>query len=104
VIGWKRSLVPRRTLMETGHGGKFVIPSHGTELMNRGIEQTTILASKLKELGVDMLDVSSGGNDLRGKIKVGPSYRKSTLSLPGVSLIQQRSNSPSTSKRLSQTS
>jgi hypothetical protein len=45
--------------------------------MNRGIEQTTILATKLKELGVDMLDVSSGGNDLRGKIKVGPSYRKS---------------------------
>jgi hypothetical protein len=49
--------------------------------MNRGIEQTTILATKLKELGVDMLDVSSGGNDLRGKIKVGPSYRKSSLSI-----------------------
>jgi len=49
------------------------------KLMSRGIEQTTILASKLKELGVDMLDVSSGGNDLRGKIKVGPSYRKSPL-------------------------
>jgi hypothetical protein len=56
-------------------------PSHVIELINRGIEQTTILATKLKELGVDMLDVSSGGNDLRGKIKVGPSYRKSSLSI-----------------------
>ena len=52
------------------------------KLMNRGIEQTTILAGKLKELGVDLLDVSSGGNDLRAKIKVGPSYRKSTLLFP----------------------
>lgn len=47
------------------------------KLTCRGIEQTTILAGKLKELGIDMLDVSSGGNDLRAKIKVGPSYRMS---------------------------
>jgi hypothetical protein len=42
----------------------------------RGIEQTTILARKLADLGIDLIDVSSGGNDLRGKIKLGPSYRE----------------------------
>lgn len=40
-----------------------------------GIEQTTILAAKLRDAGIDLLDVSSGGNDLRGNIKVGPSYQ-----------------------------
>lgn len=44
-------------------------------LMARGIDQTTILTQKLADLGVDLIDVSSGGNDLRGNIKVGPSYR-----------------------------
>jgi broad specificity phosphatase PhoE len=63
--------------METGPGGKLQDGMIETELTIRGIEQTTILASKLKELGVDLLDVSSGGNDLRAKIKVGPSYRES---------------------------
>ena len=63
--------------MEIGHGGKSSDRVMRMKLMNRGIEQTTILAGKLKELGVDLLDVSSGGNDLRAKIKVGPSYRKS---------------------------
>lgn len=40
-----------------------------------GLEQTTIFAEKLRDLGIDLLDVSSGGNDLRGKIKVGPKYQ-----------------------------
>ncbi|WVQ82154.1 hypothetical protein IAT38_004282 [Cryptococcus sp. DSM 104549] len=40
-----------------------------------GIEQTTVLAKKLAEAGVDLLDVSSGGNDLRQKVKVGPAYQ-----------------------------
>ncbi|WWC70215.1 uncharacterized protein I206_104165 [Kwoniella pini CBS 10737] len=40
-----------------------------------GIEQTTILTQKLADLGVDLIDVSSGGNDLRQKVKVGPSYQ-----------------------------
>jgi hypothetical protein len=43
----------------------------------RGIEQTTILTQRLADIGVDLIDVSSGGNDLRGEIKVGPSYRTS---------------------------
>ncbi|WWC89309.1 uncharacterized protein L201_004230 [Kwoniella dendrophila CBS 6074] len=40
-----------------------------------GIEQTTILTQKLADIGVDLIDVSSGGNDLRQKVKVGPSYQ-----------------------------
>lgn len=40
-----------------------------------GIEQTTILAQKLRDLGVDLIDVSSGGNYVGQKIPVGPSYQ-----------------------------
>ncbi|AAW40788.1 oxidoreductase, putative [Cryptococcus deneoformans JEC21] len=40
-----------------------------------GIEQTTAFVGKLAELGVDLVDVSSGGNDLRQKIAPGPSYQ-----------------------------
>ncbi|WVQ67672.1 uncharacterized protein L199_005876 [Kwoniella botswanensis] len=40
-----------------------------------GIDQTTYLTQKLADLGVDLIDVSSGGNDLKGKVKVGPSYQ-----------------------------
>lgn len=57
-------------------GNTFYRSEHG--LTNRGLEQTTIFTQKLADLGVDLVDVSSGGNDLRQKIKVGPSYREST--------------------------
>ncbi|WWD17313.1 hypothetical protein CI109_101753 [Kwoniella shandongensis] len=40
-----------------------------------GIEQTTILTQKLADLGVDVIDVSSGGNDLRQKVQPAPSYQ-----------------------------
>jgi len=40
-----------------------------------GIEQTTILTQKLADIGIDLIDVSSGGNDTRQKIKPGPSYQ-----------------------------
>lgn len=48
-----------------------------------GIEQSIILAKKLKEMGVDLFDVSSGGNDKRQQIKVGPKYRKSSPPFTG---------------------
>lgn len=41
----------------------------------RGIQQTTILAQKLKEIGIDLIDVSSGGNYAGQKIPVGPGYQ-----------------------------
>lgn len=44
-----------------------------------GLEQTTILTQKLADIGIDLIDVSSGGNDLRGQIAVGPSYRMSSI-------------------------
>lgn len=39
------------------------------------IEQTIQLARRLQRLGVDVLDVSSGGNTPQQKIKVGPGYQ-----------------------------
>lgn len=41
----------------------------------RGIQQTTILAQKLKDIGIDLIDVSSGGNYAGQKIPVGPGYQ-----------------------------
>ena len=44
---------------------------------SRGIEQTTMFTRKLVEIGIDLIDVSSGGNDTRQNIQLGPSYRTS---------------------------
>lgn len=40
-----------------------------------GIEQSTILVGKLKEIGVDLIDCSSGGNWFHQKIPIGPGYQ-----------------------------
>ncbi|MBA3817138.1 MAG: NADH:flavin oxidoreductase/NADH oxidase [Parachlamydiaceae bacterium] len=39
------------------------------------LEQSIILASKLKTLGVDLIDVSSGGTVPKAKIPIGPNYQ-----------------------------
>lgn len=39
------------------------------------IEESVKLATELKELGVDLIDCSSGGNALHAKIPVGPGYQ-----------------------------
>lgn len=72
-------------------------------LTYRGLEQSTILSQKLKDLGVDLLDISSGGNDLRGKIEVGPSYRAYTTVTAHEFLLADKQRCPSlrTSRRTS---
>ncbi|KAF8973660.1 putative NADH:flavin oxidoreductase 2 [Flammula alnicola] len=40
-----------------------------------GLEQSTVLVGRLKELGVDLIDCSSGGNWFHQKIPVGPGYQ-----------------------------
>jgi 2,4-dienoyl-CoA reductase-like NADH-dependent reductase (Old Yellow Enzyme family) len=40
-----------------------------------GIEQSTILSGKLRELGVDLVHMSSGGNWAQQKIDVKPGYQ-----------------------------
>lgn len=45
------------------------------EWQSWGIEQSILLAKELKKLGVDLLDVSSGGNFSGQKIDVGPGYQ-----------------------------
>ena len=44
-----------------------------------GIEQSVILAGELEKLGVDLIDVSSGGNYSKQKISVGPGYQVSCV-------------------------
>ncbi|EJT99788.1 NADH:flavin oxidoreductase 1 [Dacryopinax primogenitus] len=40
-----------------------------------GIEQSTVLAGELQKVGVDLIDVSSGGNWNAQKITIGPGYQ-----------------------------
>ena len=40
-----------------------------------GIEQTILLTGELKKLGVDLIDVSSGGNLSAQKVLIGPGYQ-----------------------------
>lgn len=39
------------------------------------IQQSTVLCSKLKDIGIDFIDVSSGGNVPNAKISLGPGYQ-----------------------------
>lgn len=52
-----------------------------------GLEQTTIFAEQLRDAGVDLLDVSAGGNDKRQRIKGEPKYRKSTSRVQGFGMV-----------------
>jgi len=47
---------------------------HG-EWKQWGIEQTNLLAGELQKVGVDLIDVSSGGNWAKQEITVGPGYQ-----------------------------
>jgi len=40
-----------------------------------GIEQTKVFAEEIQKIGVDLVDVSSGGNYLKQKIPIGPGYQ-----------------------------
>jgi len=40
-----------------------------------GIEQTTVLVGKLQEIGIDLIDCSSGGNWFNQKITIKPGYQ-----------------------------
>ncbi|KAB5593900.1 NADPH dehydrogenase [Ceratobasidium theobromae] len=45
------------------------------EWVSWGIEQSVVLSKKLQEEGIDLVDVSSGGNYVGQKIPIGPSYQ-----------------------------
>jgi 2,4-dienoyl-CoA reductase-like NADH-dependent reductase (Old Yellow Enzyme family) len=59
------------------------------EWLQWGIEQTVLLAGELKKLGVDLVDVSSGGNWAAQKIPVVPGYQV-RHSLPVLSISLSR--------------
>ncbi|ORY34039.1 hypothetical protein BCR39DRAFT_518221 [Naematelia encephala] len=56
-------------------GPEKAYPGQKEEWAFWGIQQTTLFVAKLAELGIDLVDVSSGGNDSRQKIKVQPAYQ-----------------------------
>ncbi|TFK30879.1 NADH:flavin oxidoreductase/NADH oxidase [Coprinopsis marcescibilis] len=47
----------------------------GNEWKQWGLEQSALLAQKLYEIGVDLLDVSTGGNSSHQKIPAGPGFQ-----------------------------
>ncbi|RXK36413.1 oxidoreductase [Tremella mesenterica] len=61
--------------LEDAEGPEKAYPGETEEYKWWGLDQTTLFTQKLADAGVDLIDVSSGGNDLRGKIAVGPSYQ-----------------------------
>lgn len=52
------------------------------EYISWGLEQSAVLLDESIRRGVDLMDVSSGGNDIKQQIKIGPGYQvSSTASL-----------------------
>ena len=47
----------------------------GDEWTQWGIEQSTIFVKQMYEMGIDLVDCSSGGNWARQRIPVGPGYQ-----------------------------
>lgn len=45
------------------------------EWISWGVEQSAVLLQEAIKRGVDMIDVSSGGNDAKQQIKIGPGYQ-----------------------------
>lgn len=48
------------------------------EYISWGLEQSKVLLAEVSKRGVDLLDVSSSGNDVNQKIKGGPGYQVRT--------------------------
>jgi 2,4-dienoyl-CoA reductase-like NADH-dependent reductase (Old Yellow Enzyme family) len=55
-----------------------------------GIEQTVRLTGELKRLGVDLIDISSGGNWAAQKIAVKPGYQVRLSSLSSLPLFRKQ--------------
>ena len=53
--------------------------SESGEWLQWGIEQSTIYVDEMKKLGVDLVDVSTGGNWEQQKIPIGPGYQVCSL-------------------------
>ena len=57
-----------------------------------GIEQTILLTGELKKLGVDLIDVSSGGNWAAQEIPVEPGYQVRAICLSSPPRKKKRPN------------
>lgn len=64
--------------MDDIEGPEKAYPGEKEEYAWWGMEQTTMFAKQLRDVGVDLLDVSAGGNDRRQKVDTKPKYRKSS--------------------------
>ncbi|KAF8474313.1 FMN-linked oxidoreductase [Gautieria morchelliformis] len=68
---WDKPLLVRISATDWAEGPEKV----DGEWKQWGIEQSTILVGELQKLGVDLIDVSSGGNWVKQKITLEPGYQ-----------------------------
>jgi 2,4-dienoyl-CoA reductase-like NADH-dependent reductase (Old Yellow Enzyme family) len=71
---WNRPLFVRISATDWSEGPE---QGPGGEWLQWGIEQSKILAARLHELGVDLIDCSSGGNWAAQVIPIGAGYQVS---------------------------
>jgi 2,4-dienoyl-CoA reductase-like NADH-dependent reductase (Old Yellow Enzyme family) len=67
-----------QAVRETWPAGKpLLVRFSGTDWVEGGwtVQETAEVAGKLQPLGVDMVDISSGGNVARADVPVGPGYQ-----------------------------
>ncbi|CAL1694981.1 unnamed protein product [Somion occarium] len=69
---WEKPLFVRISAIEWAEG-----PERGPdgEWEQWGIEQSNLLVGELEKMGIDLVDVSTGGNWAKQKIPVGPGYQ-----------------------------
>lgn len=69
--------VVRAVRAEVGEGMPLLVRLSATDWVQGGwdLDQTTTIASWLRDAGADLIDVSSGGLDPRQRIALGPGYQ-----------------------------
>ena len=68
---WSKPLFVRISAADWAEGPEKV----GNEWKQWEIEQSTIFVKKMEEIGVDLVDCSSGGNWSEQKLPIGPGYQ-----------------------------
>ena len=69
---WDKPLFIRISATDWAEGPE---KSDSGEWLQWGLEQSSILVGEMKKLGVDLVDVSTGGNWVKQQIPVGPGYQ-----------------------------
>ncbi|GAA5850984.1 hypothetical protein JCM5353_007174, partial [Sporobolomyces roseus] len=79
IIREVRSIVPKEVVLDLRISGTEWSPQgekdENGEWISWGIEQSKVFVNEAIKLGIDMVDVSSGGNDSHQQIQTCPSYQ-----------------------------